>query len=501
MKTRFFITFMLSLFTLTFISGCSQTPAVSTPPVEDTTPVVTPAVTPTDTSAFDTIGDWKLVWNDEFDGSGENLDTNGLDLSKWGYQYGTGSEYGLTDWGNNEQEYYQKENAEVQDGKLVISAKKEEVNGKPYTSARLWTSGNFSTKYGRIEAAIQLPEGDGLWPAFWMLPVDTSIYGVWAAGGEIDIMEARGRINFEVAGTLHYGQIWPNNKYAGTDYRFPNGSTFSDGFHVYTLEWEPGEIRWYVDGELYQTQNNWFSKGEGEKDNYPYPAPFDQEFYILLNMAVGGHYDGDIVPDDSSLPAKMLVDYVRVYHKDEYPVREKPVLEKDTLPANAKQPVEGNYIYDSEFSNIVTEGSAPPDGWLYMTGGNNSGGKAEVSAVQFDENTNGFVMKITDGGTQDYAIQMMQLVPLLRGVTYKISFDARADAPRDIHTKVSSGGDGGWKDYSPIFAASLTEETQHFEFEFLMDSATHIRARLELNLGLDTSSVYIAHVKFEEVEP
>lgn len=455
---------------------------------------------PTDTSSFQTIGEWKLVWNDEFDGIGDNLDTNGLDLSKWGYQTGTGAEYGLNGWGNDEQEYYQKENAAVSDGKLAITARKETVGGKPYTSARLWTKDNYSTKFGRIEAAIQMPEGDGLWPAFWMLPVDESIYGAWAAGGEIDIMEARGRINFEVSGTIHYGQVWPNNKYDGSDYRFPNRGAFSDGFHVYALEWEPGELRWYVDDDLFLTQNNWYSKGEGESENYPYPAPFDQEFYILLNMAVGGHFDGGLVPADEDIPAQMLVDYVRVYHKDSYPVREKPVIAKDTLPATAKQPVDGNYIYDTGFTNIITEGNAPADGWLFMTGGNNSGGKASVSSAPFDEDTNGFKMEITEAGTQDYAIQMMQQVPMAKGRTYKISFDARADAPRDIHTKVSSGGDGGWKDYSPVFTASLNAEPQHFEFEFPMESNTHLKARLELNLGLDTAGVYIADVRFEEVD-
>lgn len=157
---------------------------------------------------------YELVWQDEFEG-------DSLDLTKWSYQYGTGAEYGLDGWGNSEEEYYtdRPENVRVEDGKLILTAIKEEeaYEQKPYTSGRIRTVSDeetlFATTYGRIEARIRMPEGEGIWPAFWMLPVDETIYGGWAASGEIDIMEAKGRLPGQIGGTLHYGQVWPNNTY------------------------------------------------------------------------------------------------------------------------------------------------------------------------------------------------------------------------------------------------------------------------------------------------
>ncbi|MCM8901468.1 family 16 glycosylhydrolase [Caldicoprobacter algeriensis] len=251
-------------------------------------------------------GDWTLVWSDEFDGTGENLNENGVDLNKWDFQEGTGEQYGLIGWGNNEQQYYRKENVFVEDGKLIIEARKESFGGMNYTSGRLYTAKTFTKKYGRFEARIKLPAGQGFWPAFWLMPAK-SVYGGWAASGEIDIMEARGRIPNEVWGTIHYGGSWPNNTNNGGKYVFPEGQDITD-FHEYAIEWEPGEIRWYVDGELYLTLNNWYSQGENQAAKYSFPAPFDQEFYIILNLAIGGNFDGGRVPPDDLFPARMEVD-------------------------------------------------------------------------------------------------------------------------------------------------------------------------------------------------
>lgn len=262
--------------------------------------------------------DWTLVWNDEFN-------STEIDPTKWMFDIGNGFWANLaaqTDWvagwGNNELEYYLAENAHIEAGKLIITAKQEEYGGEAddsmqtfqYTSAKLKTAGLFTRAYGKFEARIKLPVGRGFWPAFWMLPQDNA-YGGWAASGEIDIMEAKGSYPGGVSGALHYGGQWPNNTFSGDSYDFPADGTIND-FHVYGVEWEPGEIRWYVDSVLYQTQNNWSSQGANQSAPYAYPAPFDQSFYLILNLAVGGHFDGD--PDATTpFPSTMEVDYVRVY--------------------------------------------------------------------------------------------------------------------------------------------------------------------------------------------
>lgn len=246
----------------------------------------------------DRIALCELVWADEFDGSE-------VDEGKWDFQLGDGTAYGLPGgWGNNERQYYQSENAVVADGFLTITAREETVSGYSYTSARMRTAGLAEWRYGRFEMRARLPVGQGLWPAFWMLPADEA-YGGWAASGEIDIMEYIGSKPEEVFGTLHYGAPWPNNAFSGNEYELPAG-TFHDDFHVFAIEWQPGEIRWYVDGVHFATQTEWFSTGG------PYPAPFDQDFHLLLNLAVGGNLPGS--PDATTeFPQELVVDYVRVY--------------------------------------------------------------------------------------------------------------------------------------------------------------------------------------------
>ena len=265
---------------------------------------------------------WKLVWDDEFEGTT-------IDTTKWGFDRGsylkTGPDQWQPGWGNGELEFYtaRPENAFVADGMLHIKAIKESYKGSQYTSARLKTRDLFNKKYGRFEFRAKLPTGKGVWPAIWLLPADDQKYGAWAASGEIDIMEARGQEPNKVLGTLHYGSHWPANAHSGADYVFPQGQGIAD-FHVYALEWEPGEIRFYVDDHLYQTQNFWWSSAEtdgpkgvapsNESELNPWPAPFDQPFYITLNVAVGGQFLGN--PDrTTAFPVEMLVDYVRVYDK------------------------------------------------------------------------------------------------------------------------------------------------------------------------------------------
>lgn len=272
--------------------------------------------------AFPAPAGWKLVWSDEFDGAE-------VDRKKWDFDKGShllaGPNQWLPGWGNNELEFYtsRPENASVRDGMLHIRAIKESYKGSQYTSAKLKTKTLFGKKYGRFEFRAKLPTGRGIWPAIWLLPENDTKYGAWAASGEIDIMEARGQEPNKVLGTLHYGSHWPANTHSGADYIFPNNGTIAD-FHVYALEWEPSEIRWLVDDHVYQTQNFWWSCADtdgpkgvapvNESELNPWPAPFDQPFYIILNVAVGGQFLGN--PDNSTaFPVEMLVDYVRVYDK------------------------------------------------------------------------------------------------------------------------------------------------------------------------------------------
>ncbi len=245
---------------------------------------------------------YQLVWSDEFDGGS-------VDLNKWSFDIGTGCP-SLCGWGNNELQYYRSQNATVAGGLLTITAKDESWGGMNYTSARLKSINKADFTFGRIEARAKLPIGQGIWPAFWMLFTNQT-YGGWAASGEIDIMEYVGQTPNKVFGTIHYGDNWPGNQYKGNDYFLPSG-TFHDGFHVFAIEWEPHEIRWYVDGILYSVQNDWYSTGGA------YPAPFDHDFHILLNCAVGGNLPGP--PDGSTVfPQEYVIDYVRVYQKPEFP--------------------------------------------------------------------------------------------------------------------------------------------------------------------------------------
>jgi beta-glucanase (GH16 family) len=239
---------------------------------------------------------WQLAWSDEF--SGTNVDS-----TKWSFDTGNGQ----GGWGNGELEYYttRATNVYVSNGVLHIVARKESYNGFSYTSAKMKTLGHFSTLYGRFEFRVKLPQGTGYWPALWLMPVN-STYGGWAASGEVDIMENKGRLPTQVMGTLHYGGSYPANVHTGQAYTLPGGDSVTN-FHVYAMEWTTNSFSWYVDNTLYQTQTSWWSSGGG------YPAPFDIPFYIIMNLAVGGQFDGP--PNGSTaFPGDMRVDYVRVYN-------------------------------------------------------------------------------------------------------------------------------------------------------------------------------------------
>jgi beta-glucanase (GH16 family) len=225
-----------------------------------------------------------LVWSDEFD-------TPGLpDASKWGYDLGAGG------WGNNELEYYTNriENAAVSGGTLKITAKAESYMGSSYTSARLLSRGKFSFKYGRIEARAKLPAGVGTWPAIWMLGDNISAVG-WPACGEIDIMEHVGAQLNKIYGTLHH----PGHSGGNGDGSTTMISNVTTEFHKYAMEWSASTIRFLVDDVPFYTFSNSGS------------LPFNQNFFIILNVAMGGNFGGPV--DPAFVSAAMEIDYIRVY--------------------------------------------------------------------------------------------------------------------------------------------------------------------------------------------
>ena len=230
------------------------------------------------------IANYKLVWSDEFAGTS-------IDTTNWNFQTGGHG------WGNHEKEYYQRENASVTKGNLVITAKKQHMQSNDYTSVRMTTKGKHDFKYGRMEARIKLPVAQGLWPAFWMLGANIDSVA-WPACGETDIMEHINRDNI-VYGTIH----WDNNGHV----QFGGKTTTTPAdYHVYSVEWDSASIRWYVDGVIYKEASIF--------DNVNSTEEFHQPFFIILNLAVGGDWPGQAI-DDKSLPAKMYVDYVRVYQQ------------------------------------------------------------------------------------------------------------------------------------------------------------------------------------------
>ena len=225
-----------------------------------------------------------LIWSDEFDVPGTPSSV------KWGYDLGAGG------WGNNESEYYtnRTDNAVVSDGTLKIILKKEKYNYASYTSARLLTKGKFSFTYGTIKVRAKLPSGGGTWPAIWMLGENISSVG-WPACGEIDIMEHVGNQLNKIFGTLHYPGHSGGNSEGGS----VMNSTATTDFHVYSVDWSPTVINFYVDDALYYSHVNSAN------------LPFNLNFFIILNVAMGGNFGGAIDPAFTS--AAMEVDYVRVY--------------------------------------------------------------------------------------------------------------------------------------------------------------------------------------------
>ncbi len=429
---------------------------------------VTIAYTPADLS----FEGYSQVWEDEFEGTELNRDDWNVETHNPG-------------WVNNELQAYvdSDDNIYVEDGKLVLKPiQTGEGKEATYTSGRVNTQGKHDFKYGIYEARVKVPAGQGFLPAFWMMPTDENTYGQWPRCGEIDIMEVLGNDTDTAYGTIHYGN--PHSESQGK-YELTDGN-FSEEYHVFDLEWLPGRLNWYVDGKLMHTENDWYSATENQGE-ITYPAPFDQQFYMILNLAVGGNWPGN--PDDTTdvNSQAFYIDYVRAYQKDSYDENvTKPIKEVILRDPDAT----GNYVLNSTFAEA--ESLTDDDGWKFLT---TLGGEAEAEIKN-----NEIVITAADNGTVDYSVQLVQPdISLKKGGTYKLSFDAYADASRSMKVDVSAP-DRGYNRYLADTAVALTTTKQSFSYSFTMTDKDDANGRVEFNLGntASTAAVHITNVRIEK---
>lgn len=335
-----------------------------------------------------------LIWADEFDG-------NAVDDSRWSLQLGDGCAEGICGWGNNEEQTYQADNATVSNGTLKITARQQRVRNKKFTSARLRSLGKGEWTFGRFEARIKLPIGQGIWPAFWMLPTD-EVFGGWPQSGEIDIMENVGHEADTVFGTMHFGDPWPDNQFSGANFRLFSGQ-FADNFHTFAIEKEPGLIRWLIDDVTYST------KTTGDTD--PFVWPFDERFHFLLNVAVGGNLPGS--PDATTVfPQMMEVDYVRVYDGN-------------------RAHLSGDRTVGYQAAGVTYTVANPPGGstfnWVVPAGATITSGQGGASIVVNWGDTGGPVVVDIAGdcGSRQLAIEVLVEPPFSFDFTFE-NFDEQA---------------------------------------------------------------------------
>jgi len=397
----------------------------------------------------------------------ENFDQKKLDTDNWMY------EVHYPGWVNSELQSYvvSDDNIYLKDGKLIIQPLK---NGNTYTSGRINTLGKKEFTYGRFEARLKVPRGKGFLPAFWMMPADESFYGQWPKCGEIDIMEVLGDNVNKVYGSLHFGE--PHTQKQGTAQELKGN--FADDFHIFAVEWEPDEMRFYVDDRCYYKTSEWFTKRSGFGE-VSYPAPYDQPFYIILNVAVGGNWPGN--PDEFTTfdeQAQMVVDYVKVYQKKEY----NSDVKKPEAAVSKMQVKEGNIA-----SNLGGR-------WMLHL---EPDGKATA-----DLTDNGLTVRTTEQGNADYSVQLVQsYIQMVQGETYKYTFDAWADEPRTIKTAVTLPNNS-WKRSFGDVRVALDTRKKTYTYTFTNEEVSDENARLEFQLGAtdSTATVHIQNIKLEHVK-
>lgn len=471
---------------------------------------------------------YDLIWADEFDGNygSSNVDGNtGLNLDNWGYQLGDGTtDCGNYGWGNNELECYTSDAKNISvnedldgdgnpDGLLRITASYEE-NGynyasesrKKYTSARIRTTTAtkelFNSTYGYIEGRISLPQSKGAWPAFWMLPQSTSIYGGWPVSGEIDILETTGTKTNEACSTLHWGV--PSHVYKGSGYTALDSDIRY--FHTYAVDWEPGKMTFYYDGKEIYSSTNWSSAISGASDSLGFDAPFDAPFYMILNLAVdSGQFGGSANKADFQDDINMYVDYIRCFQKS------------DGYSDSASRSADGgvhddwadfqgvNQIADISSENLDVTGGGHDDSQAIGSGkwflSNQSDASANAETVVDENGTTWAKVNVTGQGSQDYGVQLIGHYNAKAGYVYKVSYDTYAEGSLvGKQVNCDSKEYAGWSTYG-IQAFSLTDAPAHNSFLFAQ-SEDFDNCRIEFNIGgQGTGTVYISNVKVEIVDP
>ncbi len=393
---------------------------------------------------------YELIWSDEFEGTQ-------LALDRWSYQIGAWN-------GSNVQNCYRQENVSVANGNLTITARHEfaTCNGleKNFTSGFVQTKNVISWKYGYFEARVKLPASNSTWPAFWMSPID-QVYGAWPRSGEIDIFEGKGHDMKKV----YANAIWGNSS---TDKRQQKGPfTIGDAsqWHIYGVEWNEGELRYYIDGIHYHTISDFKEPNAGI-----HPQPFDQDFYLRLNLAVGGDYLDEPWNDANNgidqLPATMEVDWVRVYQVDD-----------NCAPVDACQ-----RITDGDFQSLDND-------WQLVTF-NDADGSVSV------DNSGYARIDVAAPGTSDWHLALRQSgVTLTHGSVYEVSFVSYADAPRSANV-IMTALDGSQYHYQ---ALDLTECPTPFHYQFKMSGSTDPDARFNFGVGSSVIDAYIENVSVREL--
>ena len=460
------------------LSGCSNagnssssTESTTTSTNESTSSTESTSSAPEEKPSIEIAG-YNLLWNDEFDGDKLNEEIWTRELREPG-------------WTNNELQEYtaSDDNIFVRDGKLVLKAIKTEKDGKEYyTSGKVNSQNKKDFTYGKVVVSAKVPEGQGLWPAIWMMPQDESFYGQWPKCGEIDIMEVLGNQVDTAYATIHYGE--PHAEQQGKVV-LTGGKTFANDFHEYSVEWEPGEIRYYIDGNLCLTVNDWFTAVKGE-DEKPYPAPFNQPFFVQMNLAVGGNWPGNPDATTDFSKAEFEIDYVRVYQKPSYDTNVKKPESKFREPL-----ADGNFIYNGDFAEA--EDLTDDVNWKFLLA-QGGAGAAEIK-------DNMLVITSEKEGSVDYSVQLVQPeLPMIKGKKYKVTFDAKVDEQRDIVVCVSAPT-AGWIRYLEDTTETISTDWKTYTYEFEMKDKTDPNGRLEFNLGNrgSTATFYLKNVRVEEI--
>lgn len=435
-------------------------------------PEVLPTPSEEEVAAMYEAEGYHLLWHDEFEGTELNTENWTVEEREPG-------------WTNNELQAYvnSEENVYVENGALILKPiKGQDENGlTKYTSGKVNSKGKRQFLYGKVVARAKVPAGQGFWPAIWMMPQDESFYGQWPKCGEIDIMEILGNQSNILYSNIHYGV--PHGECQGI---YTLNESFSKDYHEFGLEWEPDEMRFYIDGELFHTANNWYTAAAEGEDEVTYPAPFDQPFFVQMNLAVGGDWPGK--PDGTTdfENSKFAIDYVRVYQKDEYDTN---VLKPSSM---LREPDEnGNYIFNGDFAEAEELGDVENWQFLQLEGGKGS------AAIENGE----VIISSTAAGNQEYSVQFLQAkVPVEQGSVYTVAFEAKADEEREMKVAVTAP-DNAWIRYLPDTSLTMGTDWKEYTYTFEMKNENDANSRLEFNMGNQgsTATVYIRNVKMEKI--